>query len=125
MDDAVRRALESDLYVDITTTGRKSGRTHRVEVTCRYVDGQVYLSNTPGPRDWAANLLAHPEFTYHVKQSVKKDFNARATAIRDSELRRQVFTAFLTKERQLGQLEARTQRSHLFRVDLLDEAVTG
>ena len=125
MDDAVRRDLERDLYVDITTTGRKSGRAHRVEVTCRYVDGQIYLSNNPGPRDWAANLLAHPEFTYHVKQSVKKDFKSRATAIRDPELRRQVFTAFLTKEHRLGQLEARMQRSHLFRADLLDQAVTG
>ena len=125
MDDAVRRDLERDLYVDITTTGRKSGRAHRVEVTCRYVGGQIYLSNNPGPRDWAANLLAHPEFTYHVKQSVKKDFKSRATAIRDPELRRQVFTAFLTKEHRLGQLEARMQRSHLFRADLLDQAVTG
>lgn len=122
VDDAVRRALERDLYVDITTTGRKRGGTHRVEVMCRYVDGQVYLSNALGPRDWAANLLAHPEFTYHVKQSVKKDFKARATAVRDPELRRQVFTSFLSKEHRLGQLEARIQRSHLFRVDLLDKA---
>ncbi len=84
-----------------------------------------YLSNNPGPRDWAANLLTHPEFIYHIKQSVKKDSKARATAIRDPEIRLQVFTAFLAKERRIGQLEARTQRSYLFRIALLDEAVTG
>ena len=43
--------------------GRKSGKPHRKEVRLRQLDGQLYLSNNPGARDWAANLFANPEFT--------------------------------------------------------------
>lgn len=123
MNASTVRALEQDLYVDITTTGRKSGRSHRVEVMCRYVEGQIYLSNNPGPRDWAANLLKRPELIYHLKQSVKQDFKGRVITIRDPKTRRQVFTSFLSREHRLGQLEARMEHSHLFRVELTNESL--
>ena len=48
MDDSIRQALENDKLVDITTTGRKSGRQHTIEVGLRQIGGQVYLSNNPG-----------------------------------------------------------------------------
>ena len=120
MDDSIRQALENDKLVDITTTGRKSGRQHTVEVGLRQIDGQLYLSNNPGTRDWAANLLANPECTYHLKQSVQQALKARATPILDETVRRNIFTTLLTTENRMEQLEARMARSHLFKIDLLD-----
>ena len=120
MDDSIRQALENDKLVDITTTGRKSGRQHTVEVGLRQIDGQLYLSNNPGTRDWAANLLATPECTYHLKQSVQQALKAQATPILDETVRRNIFTTLLTTENRMEQLEARMARSHLFKIDLLD-----
>lgn len=120
MDDSIKQALENDTLVDITTTGRKSGNQHTVEVGLRQIDGQVYLSNNPGTRDWAANLLTNPEFTYHLKQSVKAPLKAQATPIKDEATRRSIFTTLLSKEARMEQLEARMERSHLFKIDLLD-----
>ena len=120
MDDAVRKALEHDKLIDITTTGRKSGRPHRKEVNLRQLNGQPYLSNSPGPRDWAANMLANPEFTYHLKQSIQRDLRARATPVRDQAEKRELLRRILEKDDALDQLEARMEGSHLFRVELLD-----
>ena len=120
MDDNIRQALQNDTLVDITTTGRKSGKQHTVEVGQRQIDGQVYLSNNPGTRDWAANLLTNPEFTYHLKQSVQQALKAQAKPIRDETVRRGVFTTLLAKEGRMEQLEARMDRSHLFKIDLLN-----
>ena len=120
MDDAARKALETDRLVEITTTGRKSGKPHRKEVRLRQLDGQPYLSNNPGPRDWAANLFANPEFTYHLKQSVERDLRVRATLVRDVDEKRALLTRILEKEDALDTVEARVAGSHLFRVDVLD-----
>ena len=120
MNDAVKEALERDNLVDITTTGRKSGRQHRVEVNLRYVDGRVYLSNLPAERrDWAANLYSNPDFTYHLKQSLKLDLSARATPVKDAETRRRVFERFLMREGILHELDERLRHSNLFLVELL------
>ena len=120
MNDGIRLALDSDRLVDITTTGRKTGKQHRIEVGLRHLDGQIYLSNSPGTRDWAANLFAKPEFTYHLKQSAQIDVAARATPITDVDAKRKLLTDILAKEDHLDQLEARMEGSHLFQVDVLD-----
>ena len=120
MDATILDAILNDKLVDITTIGRKSGKAHTIEVGLRQIDGQIYLSNNPGTRDWAANLNALPEFTYHLKQSVKVDLKARATPIHDDATRRQIFTTLLSRENRMEQLEARMTNSHLFKIDLLD-----
>jgi len=120
MREPIRQALERDTLVDITTTGRKSGRGHRVQVGIRLLDGQVYLTNLPGLRDWTANLLANPEFTFHLKQSTQADIKARATHIHDPVLKRDLLSRMLAREDRLDQLETRMQQSYLFRVELLD-----
>jgi len=79
MDERVRRALANDRTLDITTTGRNSGLPRRIETWFYRVDDQIYLTGSPGRRDWYANLLANPEFTFHLKQSVAADLPARAT----------------------------------------------
>ncbi len=120
MDADARNALENDRLVDITTTGRKTGAARRKEVRLRQIDGQIYLSNNPGTRDWAANLLANPEFTYHLKQSVERDLAVRATPVRDPEEKRALLAQILEKEDALDQLDARVAGSWLFRIDVLE-----
>jgi deazaflavin-dependent oxidoreductase (nitroreductase family) len=92
MDDRVRRALADDLTVDITTTGARTGQPRRIEIWMLHIDGRYFITGTPGPRDWLANLTAHPDFTLHLKQRVQADLPARATPVTDEETRRTVLT---------------------------------
>ena len=88
MDEPIRHALERGHLVDITTTGRRTGRPHRVEVVFHNFDGRIFLSGLPGPRDWYANLVANPRLTFHLKRTVKADLPATARLITDeNELR--------------------------------------
>jgi hypothetical protein len=95
VDDRVHQALQRDRTIDITTIGRKSGRPHRIETWFHHVNGETYLTGSPGRRDWYANLVAHPTFTFHLKQSVAADLLARAVPITDPAERRSVFAAIL------------------------------
>jgi deazaflavin-dependent oxidoreductase (nitroreductase family) len=90
MDEKVRHAILSGLTCDITTYGRKSGQPRRMEIWYFVVDGTVYLTGTPGPRDWLANLVASPQMVFHVKQGARADLPARGTPIVEPEDRRRV-----------------------------------
>ena len=120
MDAAIKTALDKDRLVDITTTGRKTGRHHRKEVAFDYVDGKVYLSGRPGPRSWYANLLANPDFTFHFKQSLQRDVSARATPITEKAQRRRVFGRFKAEEQRMNTMdvEAWTAGSPLVEVEI-------
>ncbi|KJL45064.1 hypothetical protein RS82_00413 [Microbacterium trichothecenolyticum] len=59
--------------VDITTRGARSGRPHRIEIWFHSIDGDVYITGTPGARSWYANLLRNPGFTFHLKHDVQVD----------------------------------------------------
>lgn len=95
MDEAAQRALENDRTVDITTTGRTSGQPRRIEIWRYSHDGRTFLSGSPGTRDWYANLLANPEFTFHLKGSAQVDLPAVARPIIDEGERREVITGIL------------------------------
>jgi deazaflavin-dependent oxidoreductase (nitroreductase family) len=96
MDERVRQALANDRTIDITTTGRGSGLPRRIETWFYRVDDQIYLTGSPGRRDWYANLLANPGFNFHFKQSIVADLPARATPITDPEERRAIFERILS-----------------------------
>jgi hypothetical protein len=96
MDERVRDALTNDRTIDITTIGRTSGLPRRIETWFYRVDDQIYLTGSPGRRDWYANLLANSSFTFHLKQSVAADLPARATPITDPEERRAIFKLILS-----------------------------
>lgn len=97
-DPKIAQALATDQVIDITTIGRKSGQPRRIEIWFHNIDGQLYITGTPGrPRDWLANLQAHPEFTFHLKESTQADLPARAVPIIDEAERREVLTAILQK----------------------------
>jgi deazaflavin-dependent oxidoreductase (nitroreductase family) len=90
VDEGIQRALEGDRTIDITTTGRHSGEPRRIEIWRYRYDGRTFLSGSPGTRDWYANLVADPEFTFHLKGSVQADLPAVAHAITDDAERREV-----------------------------------
>lgn len=104
MRDEVRAALAidassaiEDRTIDITTTGRRSGKPRRIEIVFYRLDEDVYLSGIPAPttRDWLANLAANPQFTFHLKHDVAADLPAKATVILDPAERRRVLAAFV------------------------------
>jgi deazaflavin-dependent oxidoreductase (nitroreductase family) len=91
----VLAALARNRTIDITTTGAKSGRPQRLEIWAWVADGTVYLTGSPGRRDWYANLKENPEFTFHVKRGLQLDLPARARPIEDPVERRDVLTRVL------------------------------
>ena len=120
MDERVRQALANDRTIDITTTGRSSGLSRRIETWFYRVDDQVYLTGSPGRRDWYANLLANPDFTFHLKQSIAADIPARATPITDPEQKRAIFARILSDLSEPQNLEVWLAGSPLMAVDLND-----
>jgi deazaflavin-dependent oxidoreductase (nitroreductase family) len=90
MDDTIKRALANGLTCDITTTGRASGQPRRIEIWYFVVGERVYITGTPGPRDWYANLLVQPRLVFHVKEGAHADLPARATPITEPAERRRI-----------------------------------
>ena len=121
MDEAVRRALELYRTIDITTTGRKTGQLRRTEIWFHNIEGRLYITGTPGNRDWYANLIANPWFTFHLKHSAQADLNARATPIRDREQRQDIIRQILQKISWNHDLGAWVDGSPLVEVELLPE----
>jgi deazaflavin-dependent oxidoreductase (nitroreductase family) len=121
MDEQVKHALERDRTIDITTRGRKTGQPRRKEIWFHNIDGHLYITGTPGHRDWYANLLAHPEFTFYLKQSVRADLPARATPILDKARRRAIIAAIHQKLGGHRDLQAWVEGSPLVAVELLVE----
>ena len=91
IDDRVRRALERGHRIDITTIGRKTGETRRIELVFHNIDGQIYISGRPGwPRSWIANLRANSSMTFHLKGAVAADLPASGRVITDRAERERV-----------------------------------
>ncbi len=95
MEATIWRALEQGLTCDITTSGRKSGLPRRIEIWYFVVEGRVYLTGTPGPRDWLANLRVNRAMTFHVKEGAQADLAAEARIIDDPAERRRVMAAVM------------------------------
>ena len=92
MDDEITAALATDGTIDITTIGARSGLPRRTEIWFLYFDGRTFITGTPGPRGWYANVLANDRFTFHLKESVNADLAARAVPVLDESTRRWVFS---------------------------------
>jgi hypothetical protein len=118
MDDAIRRALERDRTIDITTRGRQTGRPQRIEIWFHNVDGRLYITGLPGRRDWYANLQANPDFTFHLKGTATADLPARARLIVDAGERRAVLTPILARLGRDAQLDVWVAQSPLVEVEL-------
>ena len=102
MSPEAEAALASDLIIDITTTGAKSGEPRRIEIWFHRIGGKYYITGRPGPRAWHANLITNPEFTVHLKESAQADLPAAATVISSEESKRAVFQAAIDKNTKLA-----------------------
>jgi deazaflavin-dependent oxidoreductase (nitroreductase family) len=91
-DLPLRRALARSATVDITTTGRRSGRARRLEIWMLHVDGRFFITGTPGRRDWLANLIADPEISVHVDDDGPVTLAGRAAVVLDDDTRRRVLS---------------------------------
>ena len=118
MNEDVRRALESDRTIDITTTGRRTGQPRRIEIWFLRLDGRLYITGSPGRRSWYANLVKDPAFTFHLKQTVQADLAARARPIVDDTERREVLAGILRDLDRGDDLDAWVARSPLVEVTL-------
>ena len=96
MADDVETALASDRVIDITTVGRKSGEPRRIEIWFHRLDGRYFITGTPGrPRSWYANLVAHPGFTFHLKETARAALAATARPITEAAERDEVLSGIL------------------------------
>jgi hypothetical protein len=119
MSEQVQRALADDRTVDITTIGRRSGQPRRIEIWFHNLDGRIYISGRPGLRGWYANVVAHPDFEFHLKESAQADIPARAHPITDPAERRRVLSGVLARIGREGALEDWVDHSPLIEVELL------
>jgi hypothetical protein len=106
MNKEIREALSKDRTIDIITIGAKSGLPRMIEIWFTNVNGRIIICGTPNakggkghysPRDWLANLRAHPEFTFCLKESLRIELPAEAVEIVDPEDRSYLMSAPETK----------------------------
>ncbi|WP_395242438.1 nitroreductase/quinone reductase family protein [Agromyces sp. MMS24-K17] len=102
MESSIERALAitpastaRERTIDITTTGARTRRPRRIEVWFYRVDGRIYLTTSPARRDWYANIVANPEFTFHLKHGVRADLRAVGTPVLDRMQRKAVFSSVI------------------------------
>ncbi|TMC76771.1 MAG: nitroreductase family deazaflavin-dependent oxidoreductase [Chloroflexi bacterium] len=61
--------LTNEDFAYLTTTGRRSGRAHTVEIWFAFRDGRVYLLSGGGDRaDWVRNLRKNPTVRVRIDQ---------------------------------------------------------
>lgn len=118
MNETIQKALQEDNLVDITVTGRKSGKPYKFEIMLRRDAGKYYLAGQPQPKDWYANMLANPQITLHLKQSAQADLPATAHVVLDEVQRRHLFQLFFSNSDMMTDLEAWVRDAKLVEIRL-------
>ncbi len=73
--------LSKEEYCYLTTTGRKTGKPHEIEIWFGVVNHTLYLlSGGGGESDWVKNLRANPKVTVRIGKYI---FTATAHIVRD------------------------------------------
>jgi hypothetical protein len=130
---SLRRALAEDQTIDIVTRGARSGERRTTEIWFTRVRDEVFITGTPAGdgtpaprrrRDWLANLKAHPELEFVLKESVQATLPALATEITDRGERTRVFSAPETAyyRDQTGSIERLVDEAPLVKVTFTGEA---
>ena len=86
MDDDLLTALHRSQVIDLTTTGRRTGRQRRIEIFLHDLDGLLFITGTPRAdrtRDWIYNIKADPHVVIHLKRGAVADLPATARVITD------------------------------------------
>jgi len=117
--EEIDSALQGVHTVDITTTGRKSGKPRTLEIVSHNIDGRIYISGIPFPRrrSWLANLDADPHMTFHLKGKVRADLPATARVIED-EAERRAILPFIARNWGRKDLEKMVEQSPLIEVKI-------
>lgn len=104
--------------IDLTTTGRRSGRPARIEIWWFHIDGRFIITGTPGPRDWYANALADPAVVIHTPSG---DHAATAVPVTDAAMRRRIMEDPATRwYRSQEELERLVATAPMIEVTLTD-----
>ena len=119
MTEAVQEALKTDRVIDITTIGRRSGNPSRKEMWFHNIDGDIYITGMPGRRDWYANVVANPDFTFHLKVSTKADLDAKARPITETGEKRAVLDRILANLDRSDQIDEWVENSPLIEVEFV------
>jgi deazaflavin-dependent oxidoreductase (nitroreductase family) len=96
VDDAIRTALHHSQVIDLTTTGRRTGRHRRIEVFLHDNDGLLFVTGMPRAdrtRDWVHNITTDPRVVVHLKHRVVADLPATARVVTDPDERRPLIEA--------------------------------
>jgi deazaflavin-dependent oxidoreductase (nitroreductase family) len=117
--EAIDSALEHGGTIDITTTGRTTGRPRRLEIVFHNIDGRIYISGVPSRkrRSWIANLDADPRLTFHLKGKVRADLPATARII-DEETERRAILPHIARNWGRKDLESMVRYSPLIEVTI-------
>lgn len=100
--NAIERALRSDRTIDIVTIGARTGLKRVTEIWFMNIEGRIVICGTPSaggrdglrkPRDWLANLKAHPGFAFCFKETIELCLPARALPVVDPVDRRRIMAA--------------------------------
>ena len=124
MNEQTRQALDADHVIDVTTTGGRSGQPRRIEIVFHNFGGRLYITGMPSAarsRAWLLNMVADPNFTFHLKGEVQADLPATARVIVDEAERRAVF-AEVVKVWEGQDIETMTRWSPLVEVTIQDLA---
>jgi hypothetical protein len=131
--EAVRRALARDQTIDIVTTGAQSGAKRTTEIWFTRIGDEIYITGTPAGdgtpgarrrRDWLANLKAHPEFDFVLKESAAAVLPAVATEVTDRAERERILSAPETSwyRETIGSLDRMVDDAPLVRVTFVGDA---
>jgi deazaflavin-dependent oxidoreductase (nitroreductase family) len=91
VNENIRTALHRSQVIDLTTTGRRTGRPRRIEIFLHEQDGRLFISGMPRAdrtRDWIHNIAADPHVVVHLKQSISADIPVTARVVTDPAERR-------------------------------------
>jgi len=96
VDENTFNALHHSQVIDLTTTGRRTGRPRKIEIFLHDKDGLLFISGMPRAdrtRDWIHNITADPQVVVHLKQRIAVDIPATARVVTDPAERRQLLAA--------------------------------
>ena len=58
--------VSSAKFIQLTTTGRRTGKSHTVELWFAFKDGKVYLSHEGRETDWMKNIKEKCEVSFEI-----------------------------------------------------------
>lgn len=96
MDERTLNALHHSQVIDLTTTGRRTGKPRTIEIFLHEKDGLLFITGMPRAdrtRDWIHNITADRRVVVHLKQSIAVKISATARVVTDPDERRPLMAA--------------------------------